>query len=116
MKTSIEKDPRDGWIAKTRIELDAPRVLIIETRKNRKGLGTDAAVYTVDGGFLCHRYGLLSKDPKESDFREVVIPAQGRCTEKSVRAQHAVALARIEDIKAQALAHYQSPERCDVAA
>ena len=92
ISTTIAKSARNGWQAKTNIELTAPYRLSIETSKRcGGGVSTNAMVCKVDGGFLT--YELCG------DFSECVeLDRDARSTEKTVAAQHQVALAQLPAI------------------
>ena len=103
---------RDGWRAEDRITLgpakgsmgrDGERVLHIDTHKSSRGLVTHASVmvHTPDGGMSCVLFG---------DFSERITVANQRCTERSVREQHAGVMVHAAGIVARAKAFYAAKE------
>lgn len=111
METTVYKDPRNGWEAKTTIDLGEVsgehRELHITTNKSYIGggwLATKASVHTRDGMFLVHRFGLAGG----GDFSRRLSHTQpGRITEKVVSAQHAEVLDQVQDVIALAREHYE---------
>lgn len=103
MNASIIKG-REGWEAKTTIDMGAAnRVLIITTGKTTGGMATRAVVNTDSGD------GFLSWD-LFGDFNARTIYKGARCTEKTVRELHQLALDGIEQTMAAARAHYAAKE------
>lgn len=102
METKVIKG-RDGWEAKTTFEMGVGnRVLIISTHKTPGGIVTSAIVHTRDGDFLVwDMFG---------DFMHRVTFQGTRCTEKSVRDMHQSYLNNINQIIANAFAHYAAKE------
>lgn len=102
MNAQINKG-RDGWEAKTTIDMGADdRVLIVSTHKTTGGMVTSATVNTKDGDFLVwDMFG---------DFNKRTLYKGARCTEKTVRELHQLALGAIEQTMAAAVAHYASKE------
>lgn len=102
MNTQISKG-RDGWEAKTTIDMGADdRVLIVSTHKTTGGMVTSATVNTKDGDFLVwDMFG---------DFNKRTLYKGARCTEKTVRELHQLALDGIEQTMAAAVAHYAAKE------
>jgi len=97
MKATIRKG-REGWEARTTIELDAPHILEISTYKSSRGLVTTATrMEKTDGGSSFIMF---------EDFHSALIQSKERCTEKTITAQHTAALADIEGIKAKCAAWY----------
>lgn len=104
-ETRVTRD-RDGWHASTRIELTPPRILEIRTRRhsNANQLVTRATVSTLRDGFLSHAVGYGTAG---GDFsRHVLAEPKPRITERVVRAQHAAALERLDEIRRAIDAHY----------
>lgn len=95
---------RDGWTARSRIPLFDNMVLNIRTRKaSTKGwLVTYVSAAKVEDGFETMRI--------YKDFSIVANKTTGRATENSIYELHNNTLQDIEDIKAQALAHYANEE------
>lgn len=95
---------RDGWEAKTTIDMGAEnRVLIVTTGKTTGGMVTRAVVNTDNGdGFLV--WDLFG------DFNKRTVYKGARCTEKTVRELHQLALDGIEQTMAAAVAHYAAKE------
>ena len=103
MDAKINKG-RDGWEAKTTIDMGAAnRVLIVTTGKTMGGMVTRAVVNTDNGdGFLT--WDLFG------DFSARTVYKGARCTEKTVRELHQLALDGIEKTLAAAAAHYEAKE------
>ena len=99
---------RDGWQAKTEIDLEGvtltegdkvkPAILTISTRKTSRGLETGCSVAFRDGMFMTHRL--------YEDFNARFAASDARCTEKAIRTMHDDALAKLDTIKTAALEHY----------
>ena len=91
---------RSGWEASSTVPLDAERHLNIRTSKSdRAGLVTTAtAVKLTDFGYTFTVF---------EDFSRGVGLADARCTEKTVALAHAAVMAKVEEIKADALAYYK---------
>ena len=102
MNAQISKG-RNGWEAKTTIDMGAyDRVLIVSTHKTAGGMVTNATVNTKDGDFLVwNMFG---------DFNKRTSYKGARCTEKTVRELHQMALDGIEQTLAAAAAHYEAKE------
>lgn len=103
MDTNISKG-REGWEAKTTVDMGAAkRVLIVTTGKTTGGMVTRAVVNTDNGdGFLVwEMFG---------DFSARTFYKGARCTEKTVRELHQLALDGIEQTMAAAVAHYAAKE------
>lgn len=102
MNAQISKG-RDGWEAKTTIDMGADsRVLIVSTHKTTGGMVTSAMVNKRDGAFLTwDMFG---------DFNKRTVYKGVRCTEKAVRDLHQQALDSIEQTLAAAAAHYAAKE------
>lgn len=97
--TVVQKSVRGTWEAQDHIELVAARVLKIHTHKVSDGtLVTTATVHQQDGNFLSHRMF--------TDFSQRMMTAQVRCTEKNVAAQHAAAMAKINEVHSAITVHY----------
>lgn len=104
MEATVHKDPREGWKAKTVVDLGENRELHITTNKASNGrLVTRASVHTRDGMFLTHRFGLWGSG---GDFSQWMEATKTRCTEGAIRTQHSRNLERVEDVIALARAHY----------
>lgn len=95
---------RDGWEARTHMNLFDNFVLKISTRKaSTKGwLASYVSVVRVEDGFETFRVFY--------DFNIVTNKTTGRATEKSILELHENTLGDIDDLKAQALAHYAKEE------
>lgn len=103
MDTNISKG-REGWEAKTTVDMGAAkRVLIVTTGKTNGGMVTRAVVNTDSGnGFLVwEMFG---------DFSARTFYKGARCTEKTVRELHQLAVDGIEQTLADARAHYAAKE------
>lgn len=103
MDAKISKG-REGWEAKTTIDMGtANRVLIVTTGKTTGGMVTRAVVNTDNGdGFLT--WDLFG------DFSARTVYKGARCTEKTVRELHQLALDGIEQTMTAAAAHYAAKE------
>lgn len=91
---------RDGWEARSRVPLFDNMILNIRTHKShRKGwLVTHASALCVVDGF--ETFAMFK------DFHITANTTTGRATEKSIAELHENTLGNLDDIKAQALAHY----------
>lgn len=112
MNTNIYKG-RDGWQAKTIIELGSGTnrhgkpcsfILKITTYKTARGIVSNASGFTVVDGFESHAFDLAGRGG--GDFSKRVHSFPQRCTEKAVREIHNTALLYQHDLVAQAKAHY----------
>ena len=97
MNTLVSKG-RDGWTARTEIQLGNDRVLSIKTSKGAYGgLTTWAGVSVRDVDFLTHRMF--------QDFSKTIIKTvPSRITAKVVEAQHA--LIDLDELLAMVESHY----------
>lgn len=99
-----------GWSAKTTLDLPDARQLVIRTERRvfGGGLATNGTVFTINGdGTTTHVMGLGVAG--FGDYSERLMLTQpARITEKAVRQQHEQVLARIDAIRDQALAYYQT--------
>ena len=101
---------RDGWQAKTEIDLEGVTltegdkvkqgVLTISTRKTPRGLESSASVAFRDGMFMTHRL--------YQDFTARMAASDVRCTEKAIRTMHDAALAKLPTIIECARKHYKA--------
>ena len=91
---------RDGWQATSTVPLEGKRHLKIRTGKSdRAGLVTMASAFVLtDTGYTFVMF---------EDFSKRVGQADARCTEKTVALAHAAVMAKVEEIKADALAYYK---------
>lgn len=100
--TRIRKG-HDGWRAETQTDLGfevegKPAFLEVNTYKSNRGIVTYAGVKCRDGAFIVTRVF--------RDYSECLDQFQGRCTEKTIRERHALALVDLEAIKARAIAFH----------
>lgn len=99
-----EKDRWGDWVATDYFEmpeLGENRALRVETRRDSMGnLCTNFTVGKREGGFFPVAYG------RGGDFEEVERFPPVRATEKAVNRQHAEQLARVDQVKPRAAAHY----------
>lgn len=94
---------KNGWNAKDVFPFDGAYKLTIETyRSPGNGLLSRASVSKHADGFTTHRFGLGSG----GDFSKRMLISTNRCTEGNVTAQHKAALDMLEQITAEAKAHY----------
>lgn len=111
MNTTYYRD-HDGWNGKTIIDLDDGRQLVIRTSKRGMGGGlvtTATAWSCAEDGSRRHimGFGLGSGDYSE----RLMLTQPGRITEKQVRHQHDATMNRIEQIRADVKAYYDSQAR-----
>ena len=103
--STIKYRDREGWNAKSQLNLADNRVLQISTYKASNGsLRTSASVHLkVDGG-LRHDFGYGTPG---GDFSEtLVVTKPARVTEKVISAQHESVLKTIPGILSAVQAHY----------
>lgn len=98
--TNLYKNVRGHWTAEDRIDLGNEQQLTILTMKRSSGIvATTATVGTIEGSFVSHQpFSDYSFTLKSNDT--------GRCTEKSVAAQHAACLSQLDEIKESVKAFY----------
>ncbi len=110
LQTSVIRE-KQGWCARTRIELGGSRVADFRTYRvqGTEQLATSVVVSTVEGGRMTHvvGYGTLAGDFSQRVLANIV----PRVTEKVVRAQHESALAQIEAIRQAIDRHYELQQR-----
>lgn len=97
METTVLKT-KSGWRATTELPFDGSRVLDLTTARLGGRLKARAAVKTVHGAF---RTVVLFRD-----YSSVVVDSDKSATEKNVKALHALALAKIEEVLTEARAFY----------
>lgn len=99
-ETFIQKKARVGWDAKSYFEFDgtAWQLCLHTSKRERGGLSTFATVALHKDGFT--RYALFR------DYGKTVAEADGKCTDKAVTALHQQAVAMVDEIIADARAHY----------
>lgn len=103
MTTTVYKDIRNSWAAKTNHDLPNDRVLIITTMKRHSGqLVTNTHVGKVEGCIFTYM--------PFSDFNKQLAVSAVRCTKSAVELQHNAALANVETIIAEATAFYNKNE------
>lgn len=94
----------DGWAAEDNFpmqEIGEGRVLSIDTRKGQRGLYSAASVHTRKDGMIT--FVIFG------DFRVTLEQDKAaRCTSKAVAEMHARSLARLDEIKAQAIEFYKN--------
>lgn len=98
---------RDGWHAKSEVNLSATRVLKLTTSKviNGTGLRTTATVWNADAGGVL-RHAIAFGGPS-GDFSETVAFSKpARVTEAIVTAQHQAALAQLSQVLVAIERHY----------
>lgn len=110
LKTSIRKG-RDSWQAESSLPLGftsdgKPAELHISTYKSGRGLATYAGVKLIDGHFTTTRVF--------RDYHQRLELSAQRCTEGNIERQHRFWLARIDTIKADAIAFHTA--KGDIAA
>lgn len=101
---------KNGWKATTEYPMDGNRVLSIRTNKGyRGGVSTHATVFTDTGTSRTHAFGLANDG--SGDYSETTHDKRDcKCTEKSVREQHADALNMVPAILDRAKAHYAAQD------
>lgn len=107
MQTHMSKNSR-GWKAETLIELDAGRVLTIGTARSLNysaALVTQAFVETPDAAGQL-RHAVLYEGAAVDFNRAVLVSAPPRHSERAVRAQHDLALQKLQAIKTLIERHY----------
>lgn len=111
-ETIVSKGQRNGWTASTRFQMGdakdhfgepSKRVLHFSTMKSSRG-----GVFTTARACL-ERDGMTSF-AIFGDYTKTVEQSPARCTEKTVREQHAQALGQAESILAEAHAFYAANE------
>lgn len=103
MQTIYGKSQYYGHNAETNIDLDNGMTLKIRTSKRNNGsLSTTASCCVHNGIFETHRM--------YQDFMKTAAIEAVRCTANLVKKQHAFVLTHLDEIKQQALDHYNSPE------
>ncbi len=98
MRITAEKT-RTGWVATTVVRICAKRVLVITTEKAGAMLASTAQAAEPLAG------DLVRFDPL-SDFRKRVLATTSRCTENNVLKQHALALERAAQLRAEVESFY----------
>lgn len=98
------KNRDGGWEARSRVPLFDDMILNIRTHKShRKGwLVTYVTAFRVENGF--ETFAMFK------DFHITANTTTGRATENSISALHQNTLGNLDEIKAEALAHYQKEE------
>lgn len=105
MNTTVQKNSRNQWVAKTVLRLGENQELHILTGKHLTGqLVTRASAYTREGTSLTHTYCRRSGGGDFALHLHASNPA--RCNEEAVRAQHSRALEHVADVIALAREHY----------
>ncbi|AOW13354.1 hypothetical protein LPB72_09935 [Hydrogenophaga crassostreae] len=113
--STIKYRGREGWNAKSQLDLADNRVLQISTYKASNGsLRTSASVHTkVDGG-LRHVFGYGTPG---GDFSgNVAITKPARVTEKVVAEQHALVLDVVPELLVSIENHYAKHPPLDLSA
>lgn len=112
-ETTMNKGQRNGWKATTNYPMgetkdhfgrQADRLLHFSTYKDsRGGLTSNAMVCLSRDGMISFAIG--------GDFSKSILRTSARCTEKSIREQHAQALMQAEAILAEAHAFYDAKDQ-----
>ena len=104
IETRILRD-RDGWYARSNMDLDGNQLLNVRTYKTDKGvLRTYASVCTKVEGGTRHIMGFGTSG---GDFSETLAASKpARVTEKVVTAQHESVLKNLPDVLLAVKAHY----------
>jgi hypothetical protein len=97
----VFKNNRNHWQANSHIELDNSRLLRIVTMKTYSGVITTQAM-------VMHRekQGITSHSPF-SDYSRLINESKARCTEKLVTDLHVEAIKNLDDLRIEAVNHYQ---------
>ncbi|MDR0478775.1 MAG: hypothetical protein LBH31_02995 [Burkholderiaceae bacterium] len=115
IQTQMCKTP-NGWKAETVVDFAEWQILTITTRKNglsNRLLSTATVSTTLESGLtsyvMCYGFG-------KGDFSATLLDCSvPRATEKAIRAQHQIALASLDKIKADAVRHYAEQARLAAA-
>jgi hypothetical protein len=94
----IFRDAHGDWQGETMINLSPDLVLLITTRKRKKGVGCFASVHHREGMFLTHR---MLKDYSREIAKQV-----GRATEKLIAHVHQTGLDTVPTILLDVRAQY----------
>ena len=101
MKTQVYKSI-NGWTAETQIDIpDVGENFVLRIATSKWGKGTvvtNASVSKRDGYFLSHRL--------YEDYSKVILSEVTRCTEKTVRSQHASVTGMVEAVIGAVREHY----------
>jgi hypothetical protein len=98
---------RDGWHAKSEINVSATRVLKLTTSKviSGTGLRTSATVWNADGGGTL-RHAMAFGGPSGDYSATAALSKPGRVTEAVVTAQHQAVLAQLSTVLVAIEQHY----------
>ena len=107
MKTQYFKDARNGWEARTVVDLSTKQQLDLTTRKDINGnLSTRATVHWLLAGGV--RRHAMSFGAAGGDFSQTIKTTKpARITANVVENQHGLGLEMIAQITKAALAHYE---------
>ena len=97
----VFKNNRNHWQANSHVELDNSRLLRIVTMKTHSGA-------IVTRAMVMHRekQGITSHSPY-SDYSRLINESKARCTEKLVTDLHVEAIKGLDDLRLEAINHYQ---------
>lgn len=97
----VFKNIRNHWQATSELSLDESKLLNIVTMKTYSGGILTRAI-------VMHREnsGVVSHSPY-SDYSKVINESKARCTQKLVTDLHIEAIKGLDDLKLEALHHYQ---------
>jgi hypothetical protein len=99
MKTIIRKSSYGTWMAETTLPLENDLHICLTTMKRHDGnITTTAKAGKQEGYFFIYQ--------PFSDFTQALISSSARCTKPAVERQHTAAIAMLDSIRTQALAHY----------
>ena len=99
MNTLIRRSSYGTWMAETMTPITDDLHLCLTTMKRHDGNITTTAKAGKQNGYF-FTYAPFS------DFSKPLISSSERCTKPAVERQHNAALAMLDSIKAQAIAHY----------
>jgi hypothetical protein len=103
MKTTIYK-AKSGWRAQSKTPFGTEKTLQLTTcKRSGGGIVSSLQVVRIEGDFEAHTYG--------RDY--LAYPAEDhvlRCTEKTITDQHNRCVARLDEFKVLAEAHYVNQE------
>ena len=99
MNTLIRRSSYGTWMAETTLPLANDLHICLTTMKRSSGNITTTATVGKQNGRL------FIYEPFK-DFNQSLISSSERCTKQAVERQHTAAIAMLDSIRTQALAHY----------
>jgi hypothetical protein len=99
MKTIIRKSAYGTWMAETTLPLaDSLHICLTTMKRSSGNITTTATVGKQNGRLFIY-------EPFK-DFNQSLISSSERCTKPAVERQHTAAIAMLDSIRTQAIAHY----------